>query len=1582
MGMRWGESHNTLTNMKKILQILVLIAASVIPGTGMAATNYGIRFDGTMINSDNCQNLTSEHLIQGSVKYDYSSNTLTLDNVYFNVDNESYFLNVTSSVKNGLKIVVKGYNYIGDCNGVAIGIHKPTNASVSSPNVYFQGDGVLALYKGEIETFDGPSLCFGKSSTSDTDGGLDIYARYITSRNSAGGHVWISDANLHLTGSTYGNGTFGGFTSVYMHNGIAAYSEDGKNKYSYGGASVLRDQNGNMVTGPAYIGYERYGLSLHGKEVTKGNYNRLNLADIRPCSGTFSYVPSTHTLNMTNAELNNIRISGTLDHYSIKNSIDGLKVNVTGTCKISENRGTIAVHSTGDITFQGTGNLTIRSSAGRAIHMAATGKTLAFNNLTAYVQYGGINCNGGTLSLSRCTLDVNGGGVYVGGIKNTNQLICSYAAITTSGVYYDQKNFYKVGSSSPYTGTLSFKPVSNYYGIMVCGVELTEYNYNSVAAPYIESGSVTYDPSANELTLNNLTIDTKERGAFSALTIYSGAKSGMKIKLVGHNVIKKTNGAAVVFQEPSNSTSVSNPHYYIDGTGSLVLEESGILCFGYCNLCFGSGLQGGQGLGGCTIDAQYLQSKSAGQGRIWFTDCMMTLRGYGLAPTIYNFANVFTSSHCIVRTPENGYYNTSDYYLADASGNKVTGEIYIGWQKYGLKICGVEVNEIIKDHIQDLINPTPCIQNINSSGSHPAYDCFKYDPSTKTLYMKNVYINDTYNKADPHAVCIENTGDELHIQCEGTNRIAMSRGNTAAIYSTKSLEFRGSGSLQVYASTDNAIEMAGDDQYLKFYYCNTEVDGFGGYAINTDGGNKFRLYVEKANVTIKGSVHGIACYELTNAAISTPEVFVQPANDTYAGCFRKFDRGEYFGETVFKPTTTSYGILVGGHELNDVTCNNFYFDDITKGTITYNARINTLTLNNVTANCTQMRYVNGKVVKWNSNGINIKSSAPDNLHINLVGNNVFHNIDGVGFDINKNTVFEGNGTINVGQHSITCDNGANITLTGYCTLIGQQLYGFNDGGGAVSINDGASLYLSGKDNGFSTIRGLADLYTNGYATGQSTPRIISPNRAWYDNKQKKLVTHIIDGEKTVYGPVTIAPTPFCGIIVQGIDVSGDNCNDIFRDIPHEGTMRYDSLSHTLYMENFKLAGTTRTVGIEEYTCGRTFHINLSGENEVSGFGYLKFKDDTRIESTDAGKLTFNNNFGTTIYPANDLSFTECTVDGISYIECRQTADNATDTQLSVWASNLSLSGNYTGNPTISGFSGFHLYNAEVVEPSNYTDTHSGAVIIEAVERYGIHIGNTEITSRNKDDVYGDGTVRLDPYGEEGEYLLYLTDARLHNGIYLDNDCPAEILDITLQGNSSITVDQETCIYSGVSVNIHSTDGQGKLTLDTQYGTAISLNEEWANLTIADCEVDIYAGMYGITGPRWWNIDTQDPTGAPTYGNDTNYPVYLYLTGRNHEAKLTVDTEKYHGDDIFWGIGVFLQGNYEILQPADCIYENLQLLHAADHTPYSQAVAEITVKPIKISVEDITRLIDMYLEPYSNITVEDITNLIDRYLEQE
>ncbi|MBQ9641755.1 MAG: hypothetical protein IJV06_09405 [Bacteroidaceae bacterium] len=1564
--------------MKKFLRSLVLVAASAIPALSWAATNYGIYVDGTMINSDNCKNLKTTHMTSGSVSYDYSSNTLTLNSVYLNVNNESYFINATSSVKNGLKIVVNGYNDIGECNGIAIALQKPTGSSASQPSYYFQGDGVLSLYKGEIETFDGVGVSFGKSGVSDTDGGLDIYAGYIRSRSSAGGYVWISDANLHLTGSTYGNGTFGGFTSVYMYNGIAAYSEDGKTKYSYGGASVLRDPSGNMVTGPAYIGYEKYGLNLCGKEVTAGNYNRLNMKSLISFDGTYSYSPSSKTLYMTNATLNNNVTSYKQQHYCITNSIDGLKVNVTGTCKISENMGRAAVYSTGDITFQGTGTLSLRSSAGKAIQMDATEKTIGFSNLTAAVEYGGIHCNNGTVSLSNCTLNVNEGGSRGGGIQNMGKLRCYNTAVTTSGVYYDDRDnkFYKVSSSSSYTytGELNFKPVKNYYGIQVCGVELTEHNYNNVAAPYIEKGSIVYNPSTNELTLTNLTIDTKERGAFPAIMIHSAAQSGMKVLLVGNNVIKKTNGAAFVFQKPNSTTNVSNPHYYIDGTGSLTLEESGFLCFDFCNLCFGSGVSGGQGLGGCTIDAQYLQARTAGQGRVWFTDCMMTLHGYGSAGTFMNFDNVFTSSHCVIRTPENGSYNSSSYYLADASGNKVTGEVYIGWEKYGLKICGIEVNEINKDNIQDRINSTPCIYKYGASSvTAPAYGSVKYDPSTGTLTLNSVELNDVLNSANITACCIENTGKELHINCTGQSRIAMSRGNRATIYSTKSLDFRGSAPLEVFASTKNAIEIDGKGQTVKFNNCNTVVDGRGGNAINATRENQYGLNVQRANVTVKGSVHGIAYYNLANAAIATEKVFVQPANSQYLGCFREFGRGEYFGETVFKPVTTNYGILVSGHELNDVNANNFYFDDITTGSVSYDVSSNTVTIDNLTANCMYMTTLNGEVVERHSNGMNITSRATDNVKVNLVGNSVLNDINGVGISVYKNTTFKGSGTLDVGDKSIAGSDGCNITVAESCTLNAGRMYGSE---GVVHVTNQASLNLSGSNNtSYPTVYGFERFTANGYASGQVNTDVITPNGGWYDEEHKQFVTHVIDGRNPVIGPVKIAPVMFRDLIVEAIAVTDANKDDIFRDLPHEGTMSLvgDSLCDMLCLDNFKVTGSTSTYGIQRFKTGRMFNVELKGENELKNFNYFHFGDGTSIKG--GGSLTTD---AYTIYVYGSLFVEDCSISGVRWIEC---PDSASYTSLNVNKANLSLSGNYTGRSTIDGFKYFDLSNAVVTTPASYMydssdrqmevngSVYSGAVEILATENYDIAIGNMQITSLNKDDVFGDGTVSLSIDPDAQVYQLTLKNASLSDRLYIGWNCAADVI-VCLEGQSSIKTEREDCIYSTRSIAFRSEDGTGKLDLLSKDGSGIFT---MGDIILNGCDLTIQAGNYGI-----YNYG-QAETAAGTAGSCA-----IGLLQGEGDTRLTIDTETRNGGDNLWNVGLYAEGPMEILRPVDANYNEMDgSICDVTGAPISGTVLEVLVKGASpaISVQDITDLIDQYLEGSPNITVQTITDLIDRYLNQ-
>ena len=98
------------------------------------------------------------------------------------------------------------------------------------------------------------------------------------------------------------------------------------------------------------------------------------------------------------------------------------------------------------------------------------------------------------------------------------------------------------------------------YDLWINGVQVTYANQNGVTGPGI-SGSVTYDPSTNTLTLNNATIDRGELSVVAISTAY-GAPANFKIKLVGDNkILANSNSIAINAKESQGFT--------IYGSGTL-----------------------------------------------------------------------------------------------------------------------------------------------------------------------------------------------------------------------------------------------------------------------------------------------------------------------------------------------------------------------------------------------------------------------------------------------------------------------------------------------------------------------------------------------------------------------------------------------------------------------------------------------------------------------------------------------------------------------------------------------------------------------------------------------------------------------------------------------------------------------------------------------------------------------------------------------------------------------------------------------------------------------------------------------------
>ena len=100
-------------------------------------------------------------------------------------------------------------------------------------------------------------------------------------------------------------------------------------------------------------------------------------------------------------------------------------------------------------------------------------------------------------------------------------------------------------------------------------MQVTYANQNGVTGPGI-SGSVTYDPSTNTLTLNNATIDRGELSVVAISTAY-GAPANFKIKLVGDNkILANSNSIAINAKESQGFTLYGSGT--LDCGGALYLD--------------------------------------------------------------------------------------------------------------------------------------------------------------------------------------------------------------------------------------------------------------------------------------------------------------------------------------------------------------------------------------------------------------------------------------------------------------------------------------------------------------------------------------------------------------------------------------------------------------------------------------------------------------------------------------------------------------------------------------------------------------------------------------------------------------------------------------------------------------------------------------------------------------------------------------------------------------------------------------------------------------------------------------------------
>ncbi|MBO7609377.1 MAG: hypothetical protein J6S96_04155 [Muribaculaceae bacterium] len=197
--------------------LLLLFAAILVGLSVQAATYYGFKIGGVAVNSDNCNNVTG-NTISGTVKYDLSSNTVTLTNVTISRtgnDNRAIF----NESNSGLIVKLVGTNKLSATDAAPVRFQKTTTLTIASGTttitggseggIYISGAykltingpgtlNVTATSKGGIEGSDAANTVeFNNVTASIYGGGSDLLNIYsVTFKTSS--HVTLKSINSNV----------------------------------------------------------------------------------------------------------------------------------------------------------------------------------------------------------------------------------------------------------------------------------------------------------------------------------------------------------------------------------------------------------------------------------------------------------------------------------------------------------------------------------------------------------------------------------------------------------------------------------------------------------------------------------------------------------------------------------------------------------------------------------------------------------------------------------------------------------------------------------------------------------------------------------------------------------------------------------------------------------------------------------------------------------------------------------------------------------------------------------------------------------------------------------------------------------------------------------------------------------------------------------------------------------------------------------------------------------------------------------------------------------------------------------------
>ena len=575
--------------------------------------------------------------------------------------------------------------------------------------------------------------------------------------------------------------------------------------------------------------------------------------------------------------------------------------------------------------------------------------------------------------------------------------------------------------------TSAFAMAQGKYGFKVAGVDVTNDNYLDLTEINGVSGKVYFDPSTRILTLDNATIEANDYNA-----ILNETCDYLTIELIGTNTIYVTGAAGIKLKEETTIWSNSG--------GKLSVKSDGCaLLFGGCPL----------EISNCWLEAEGAWGISANNN---VAEEVLTIRNShveakGSTGSICDIANLVLEG-CSITQPDGARFSTQNNAVV-LNGEMVTDKVVIV-PSYGIKIAGVDVTSL---NSKDL----SVIDGVDGKMS--------YNSETKTLTMEDVTINITGEKPGIWNKDVKG----LKINLVGNNTITSSE---ACISILEPSTISGSGTLRLKSSNNCGIYLPSSlaVEGIKLY---TEGKwGIAGQVFQTSGNV---LTICNAYVEVTGSKGSVG--DLENLILDGCSI-TQPSGAEFdAQSHSVLLNGELVTDkVVIKPNW--YGFEIAGVDVTSLNCKDLSGIDGVDGKMSYDPETNTLTMEDVTINGSD---INGIVNRY-----------VEGMKIKLVGNNTI-TTNRACITINETSTISGSGTLRL-KSSGDCGLYMHTSLS----VEGVKLYA--EGKYGVAGNDGKSGEILTLRNAYVEATGsngsvcdLQDLILDGCSITQPTGAAFDAN---------------------------------------------------------------------------------------------------------------------------------------------------------------------------------------------------------------------------------------------------------------------------------------------------------------------------------------------------------------------------------------------------------------------------------------------------------------------------------------------------------